>query len=197
MTKQQEAALEAMKEWLSHPQELGKAPAKIEIAGEFDLHDCHYYIIRYKKSLLGRWLVGVCGFEDNQTLEPCGHTFSAMEPYDPASAREKCERMVEAVRQYWMDRAKEEVERQSKARPFAGFVLLSAPEWDVDAFKAQLKADWDIDYPTEDGKQASINGDQTAAVFDVDGMTAAVSLVEAPVPDGEAEYWANSNFMEK
>ena len=28
-------------------------------------------------------------------------------------------------------------------------------------------------------------------------MTVAVSLMEAPVPDGEAEYWANSNFMEK
>ena len=31
----------------------------------------------------------------------------------------------------------------------------------------------------------------------MDSMTVAVSLMEAPVPDGEAEYWANSNFMEK
>ena len=197
MNKQQEAALAAMQEWLAHPQELGKAPAKLEIAGEFDLHDCHYYILKYKKSLLGKWLVGVCGFEDTETLEPCGHTFSQMEPYDPADAQEKCEAMVEMIRQYWMERAKEETERQSSAGPFAGFVLLSTPEWDLEAFKAQLKADWDIDYPPADGEQSGENDDKTVAVFDVDGMTAAASLMEAPVPDGEAEYWANSNFMDR
>ena len=97
MTKQQEAALETMREWLAHPQELGKAPAKIEVAGEFDLHDCHYYILKYKKSPLGKWLVGVCGFEDGETLEPCGHTFSQMEPYDPADALEKCQAMVDCA----------------------------------------------------------------------------------------------------
>ena len=197
MTNQQQAAVSAMTEWLAHPQELGKAPAKIEIAGEFDLHDCHYYILKYKKSLLGKWLVGVCGFEDTETLEPCGHTFSQMEPYDPADAQEKCQAMVEMIRQYWMDRAKEETERQSSAGPFAGFVLLSTPEWDLEAFKQQLKADWDIDYPPTDGEQAGENDDKTIAVFDVDGMTVAASLMEAPVPDGEAEYWANSNFMDK
>ena len=193
MTKQQQAALEAMEEWLSHPQELGKAPAKMEVAGEFDLHGGHYYILKYKKSLMGKWLVGVCGFEDAETLEPCGHTFSEMEPYDPDTAQEKCEAMVEAIRQYWMDRAKEE----ASAGPFAGFVLLSTPEWDLDAFKQQLKADWDIDYPPEDGEEAASNDGGTTAVFDVDGMTAAISLMEAPVPDGEAEYWANSNFMDR
>ncbi len=197
MTNQQQAAVAAMTEWLAHPQELGKAPAKIEIAGEFDLHDCHYYILKYKKSLLGKWLVGVCGFEDTETLETCGHTFSEMEPYDPADAQEKCQTMVEMIRQYWMDRAREETERQSSAGPFAGFVLLSTPEWDLEAFKQQLKADWDIDYPPTDGEQAGENEDKTVAVFDVDGMTAAASLMEAPVPDGEAEYWANSNFMDK
>lgn len=197
MTQQQEAAVAAMKEWLAHPQELGKAPAKLEIAGEFELHDCRYYIIKYKKSLLGKWLVGVCGFEDTEALEPCGHTFSQMEPYDPADAREKCEAMVEAIRRYWMDRAKEEVERQGKAKPFSGFVLLSDPEWDAEGFKAALKADWGIDYPPEDGEQASANDDKTVAVFDADGMTVAVSLMDFPVPDGEAEHWANSNFMER
>ena len=197
MTNQQKAAVSAMTEWLAHPQELGKAPAKIEIAGEFDLHGCRYYILKYKKSLLGKWLVGVCGFEDAETLEACGHTFSQMEPYDPADAQEKCKAMVEMIRQYWMDRAKEESECQSSAGPFAGFVLLSTPEWDLDAFKAQLKADWDIDYPPTDGEQVEENDDKTTAVFDVDSMTVAVSLMEAPVPDGEAEYWANSNFMDR
>lgn len=197
MSKQQQAAVQAMTEWLAHPQELGKAPAKVEIAGEFDLHDCHYYILKYKKSLLGKWLVGVCGFEDAESLEPCGHTFSEMEPYDSATAQAKCEAMVEMLRQYWQERAQEEIERQSSAGPFAGFVLLSAPEWDVDAFKTALKADWDIGYPPEDGEQASANDNHSTLVFDVEGMTVAASLMDFPVPDGEAEYWANSNFMER
>lgn len=197
MTKQREVALAAMGEWLAHPQELGKPPAKLEIAGEFDFHDGHYYILKYKKTLLGKWLVGVCGFEDGESLEPCGHTFSEMEPYDPDTAREKCEAMVESIRRYWMQRAQEEMERRSKAGPFAGFVLLSTPEWDLEVFKRRLKENWGIEYPPENGEEAASNDEGTAAVFDIDGMTVAASLMEAPVPEGEAEYWANSNFMER
>ena len=33
---QMNAAMKSLTEWLSHPAELGKAPAKIECAGEFD-----------------------------------------------------------------------------------------------------------------------------------------------------------------
>ena len=61
MNEQQKAATEVMEEWLSHPDELGKKPAKLEIAGEFDLHDLHYYIFKFKKSLWGSWKVAVCG----------------------------------------------------------------------------------------------------------------------------------------
>lgn len=60
------AAQTAMIEWLSDPHELGKKPFKIECAGEFDFNEMHYYIFKFKASLLGKWLVGVCGgFEDD------------------------------------------------------------------------------------------------------------------------------------
>ena len=36
---QKENALQCMIEWLSHENELGKAPSQIQIAGEFDLHN--------------------------------------------------------------------------------------------------------------------------------------------------------------
>ena len=83
MNQQQNAAMEAMAEWLSHPEELGKAPARIEPAGEFDLHDMHYYMFKYKKGLLGKWLLGVCGGYEPEEKEHCGHVYSEMEPYDP------------------------------------------------------------------------------------------------------------------
>lgn len=69
---QQQAAMQSMKEWLSHPGELGKEPAKIEPAGEFDLHDLHYYIFRYKKGMFGKWLLGVCGGYGPEDTEHCG-----------------------------------------------------------------------------------------------------------------------------
>ena len=69
--QQQTCALQSMTEWLAHPQELGKKPSSIELAGEFDLYDLHYYIFRYKKSILGKWLLGVCGGYEKDELEHC------------------------------------------------------------------------------------------------------------------------------
>ena len=48
------AAQTAMIEWLSDSHELGKKPFKIECAGEFDFNEMHYYIFRFKASLLGK-----------------------------------------------------------------------------------------------------------------------------------------------
>ena len=45
---QRENAMQCMIEWLSHENELGKKPYQIQIAGEFDLHDLHYYIFKFK-----------------------------------------------------------------------------------------------------------------------------------------------------
>ena len=42
-TEQMESVRRALVEWLSHPQALGKEPAKIEYAGTIELHEMHYY----------------------------------------------------------------------------------------------------------------------------------------------------------
>ena len=103
--EQMNAAMESLTEWLAHPAELGKAPAKIECAGEFDLHDLHYYIFKYKKSLMGKWLLSVCGGYEGEELEHCGHVFSKMEKYNPATGQEKAIALVEVMRSYWIDQA--------------------------------------------------------------------------------------------
>lgn len=194
MNEQQKAATEVMEEWLSHPDELGKKPAKLEIAGEFDLHDLHYYIFKFKKSKMGSWKVAVCGGYDGEGLGHCGHIYSEMENYDPATAEEKCVAMVEAIRLYWMERAKEEENQGTEhmSGSFVGFVLLSAPEFDVENFRAVLKEDWEIECPKEPEHPEN---KQDAIAFEVNNMTVTVGLMDMPVPDGEAEYWANSNFM--
>lgn len=194
MNAQQEAALRAMKEWLADEHELGRAPGKIEIAGEFDLHDLHYYIIKYKKTVLSRqWLLGVCGGYEAGGTEHCGHIFSEMQPYDPATAQGEAMAMVEMIRQYWMERAQAETAGQEAVEqeegPMAAFVLLAAAAWDPARLKADLLAQWQLTCDAE------LSNDDTSLIFDVDGAMAVVSLMPAPVPDGEAEYCAASNYL--
>lgn len=186
MTKQAKCAAAAMEEWFSHPQELGKKPKKLEIAGEFDLHDLHYYIFKFKKSVLDSWKVAVCGGYEGESLEHCGHIYSEMEAYDPSTAQEKCVQMVELIRKYWMKRAKEHEDGN-----FLGFVLLSAPEFDEKAFRAVLKEDWDIEYPEEPDDEEQ----EGTVVFHVNEMMVTIGLIETKVPNGEAEYWADNNFI--
>lgn len=108
--KQKNAAKQAMAEWLSHPQELGKAPVKIECAGEITLHNLTYYLFKYKKSMFGKWLLGVCGGYEGDELEHCGHVFSEMEEYCEATAAEQTAKMVEMLRSYWMEQAQKAAE---------------------------------------------------------------------------------------
>lgn len=102
---QMEAAKKAMTEWLADPHELGKSPIKIECAQEFDLHGLHYYIFRFKKSLLGEWLLGVCGGYEENELDHCGHIFSEMKKYDARTAVDDAAEIVEKIRSYWMQQA--------------------------------------------------------------------------------------------
>ena len=118
MENQMQSALRAMSAWLADEYELGGPPAKIECAGEFDLHGYHYYIFKYKKNLLGKWLLGVCGGYEPGETEHCGHVFSEMEPYDAKTALEKSIRMVEMIRAYWMQRAQEEQQKQQTSPPY-------------------------------------------------------------------------------
>ena len=74
---------------------------------------------------------------------------------------------------------------------FTGFVLLSEGEWDKRQFIRDMKEKWDIAV-VEDANQR-----YDAAVFEVDDMIAAVSLIPAPIPNGEAEANAENNYLWK
>lgn len=105
MSLQKKAAEAAMIKWLANPAELGKAPKKIECMGEFVLHGMIYYIFRYKKTALGKWLLGVSGGYEVGEMEHCGHVFSEMQPYDEQTAQEHAIAMVEMIRSFWMEQA--------------------------------------------------------------------------------------------
>lgn len=201
--EQMEAAKAAMAEWLSHPQELGRIPAKIECVGSFELHEMQYYIFKYRKRLIGQWLLGVCGGYEGDELEHCGHVFSEMKEYSEADAVEKAKAMVETVRSFMMEQAKQAGERGENGGSFVAFALLSDIGWDKEQFVRDLKAEWNLDAAVEedgkDGNEENEAGneedDGDILVFPVDNMTAAVSLMPAPVPNREAEINAENNYM--
>lgn len=76
---------------------------------------------------------------------------------------------------------------------FAGFVLLSEPEWDREQFIRDFKEDWGIEITEE----TPDNDDGKLVYADVDGMRVVVGFIETSVPNGEAEYWAQGNYMWK
>lgn len=122
MNKQQlKAAEKAMSDWLSHPGELGKAPLKIECIKEFDLHDLHYYIFRFKEKPMGDWMLGVCGGYEADSLEHCGHVFSDLKKYNDKTAVDDAIEIVERICAYWMERGCKQEELQEKLKENADF----------------------------------------------------------------------------
>ena len=192
--KQSQAAQQAMSEWLSHPDELGEAPSKIELVGEFDLHGLHYYIFKYKKSRLESWLLGVCGGYEDDSLEHCGHVFSEMENYNEATAKEDAVQMVEMIREYWINEAAKHEENKNENESGGSFVAtipLYEISWDKKQFIEDLQKEWQL------ADQSSDRGSDNDEIYiaEFDGMFATVSLMPAPIPDGEAEYFAASNYL--
>ncbi|HZG17038.1 MAG TPA: DUF4261 domain-containing protein [Candidatus Bathyarchaeia archaeon] len=207
MTPQQQAAIQSMINWLEDGHELGRKPSKIEIAGEFDLHGMYYYIIKYKKTILGKWLLGVCGgYEQPSDTEHCGHVFSEMTPYNPITAEQDATAMVEMIRQYWMREAAAQEAAQSQDNHhepqnessgiFHGFVLLNTTECDLEQVKANLLQDWNIPCSPETEEERDPEEEKEGVlVCNVDNFTLALTFVDAPVPNGEAEYYAQGNYL--
>ena len=173
-----------------------KKPEAMECAGEFDLHGLHYYMFRFKRSLLEDWLLGVCGGYEKNSLEHCGHVFSRMERYDVFTAKQQAIEMVEMIREYWMQKAKEAEENgdiSSKGSvPFAGFILLDSYSWNPRRMATELQNDWGVRLKNEEaGKKSGAE----SLTWEVDDMLVAASLMPAPVPNNEALEAAANNYL--
>lgn len=90
----------------------------------------------------------------------------------------------------------EDKDNGGKPGDFVGFVLLSEPDWNKEQFIRGFKEDWGIEIAEDDHIEDS-DDDGKLVYADVEGMRAIVGLIEAPVPNGEAEYWAQGNYMWK
>lgn len=111
-TEQENAAIQSLSDWLKHPNELGKKPSQIELVDDFELEGLKYYIIKYKKNMLGKWLVGVAGGYEKNSLRAEGHTFSEFHEYKEETAKDECLQMVNMIKEYWKARAAEYYKKQ-------------------------------------------------------------------------------------
>ncbi len=204
---QQQAALQAMTEWLRHPQELGRPPAQIECAGEFDRYGLHYYIFKYKRTILdSQWLLGVCGGYEPGSTDHCGHVFSEMEPYTEASAQEDAIALVEQVCAYWQEEAEAAEEEKENAGTMLAFVLLEEASFDREAFLQELRDTWQVededdeededeDEEDEEDSPGPEDEDLETVLLTCQGTTLAVSLIPGPIPEEEIVYHAQRNYM--
>ena len=92
-----EAMLE-LEKWLLDPHELGHRPSKIEYTNSFEDEDgIKCMIFKYKKSILGKWLLGI--------VSESG-TFSEMQEYNKYTEIEDAKKILEMLKNYWKERAK-------------------------------------------------------------------------------------------
>ena len=208
-------AEEVLSAWLSHENELGKVPKAIEVAEDFDHESGHAFVIKYKENLFSKWLLGVCVLDEYG--EDCGLNFSEFEPYNPKTAKEKSLQLISYLQEYWKGRflaeldkygvteeeyrnmtpeeweqKKKEVDNKQRAAS-QGFVLLNTHTFDLEKLMADLKKDWGLEPEEFELSQDA----QQNLVFNWDHNLMAVSLMDMPIPEGEAEHFAAGNYMWK
>ncbi len=202
-------AVEIMTGWLGHKNELGKKPAKIKAAGSFSYEGNTYVILKFKPDLFGKWEVGVVGFDEEGN--ECGHTFSEFEEYDETTAKDRCIAMIEYLKEYWRGRFLSELERRDMTEEEynslseeerkkkwdeadeqnavrVGSVLLKDAEIDFDALSDALIQAFDV-------TDENCTRDAQTLVFSLESNMISVALMDTPVPDGEAEFYAEGNFL--
>lgn len=217
-------AVEIMTGWLAHKNELGKEPAQIQAAGRFSYEENEYVIVKFKPEMTAEWQVGVVGFDeegnecghtfseyeeyDNATAKDrCIAMIEYLKDYWRSRAR--AELLSRGVTEEEVDGMTDE-ERMEKWKAYMnmtdeerkrlgvsagkldalriGFVLLEDADIDFDAVVDRLEQAFGIE------DEHSAQGDH-ALVFEKDGNMITVSMIETPVPNKEAEYYAEANFL--
>lgn len=76
---------------------------------------------------------------------------------------------------------------------FVGFVLLSEPMWDREHLVKDFKEEWGADI--SDNEEDDDEQYKDILLSEQGDMRLAVSFMPMPVPNGEAEYYAEANYL--
>lgn len=98
-------AKEKLSEWLSDFRELGQKPAKIEYTNAFEEEGINCFIFKYKKTILGKWMLGI--------VSDSG-TFSEMKEYHKETEIEDAKEIIKLLKEFWQRQAKDLEKKQKK-----------------------------------------------------------------------------------
>lgn len=104
--KQIDIAKEALCKWLSDQEQMsGHPPKKIEYAfalKDDDHGDRIFYVFKFKKLAIGKWLIGIAGGFENEESTDCGAIFSGFDgfPDDRDEAVELAFKMIDFIYVY-------------------------------------------------------------------------------------------------
>ena len=84
--------------------------------------------------------------------------------------------------------------KEEKVHVLPSFILLDEAELDIDLFVKNFYEDWGVQIPPDDDDSEKEDDDLPMIVATIDNMMVAVSLIPAPVPNGEAVENAKTNF---
>lgn len=176
-------------DWLKHPNELGKAPSKIEFVKEFtDPEGVNCKIFKYKTGMFSPWLLAI---------HSDSGIFSEQEKYDEATAVEKSQAMIDYLKQYWKSIALNEEEKKSRdknAKPFMGFVLKAESKFEPGVFVDKFQKDWNEKLSATESEGEPKEGSD-ARIYSLDnGLSVVLGYMDMKIPNEEAEYHAKYNF---
>lgn len=198
--EQKKAAYDEMTNWLKCELKFDKDPSKIVLASEFELHNLHYYVFKYKKNAFSKWMLGVCGGYEQDELTNCGHVYAGSKEYKEKTATSDAIELVEGIRQFYVDSAKrdcsdivemQEIESDKENKSiFVGFVLLDEYGFDTDRFKNLFEKEWEYEFCDFKVTEDTIS-------FTCDKCMVVASMVSVPVPNDEATKDAQTSFIWK
>lgn len=189
---QYEKEMSEVVEWLKHPNELGKAPAKIEFVKEFtDPDDIHCCIFKFKKGILSPWLLAI---------HSDSGVFSEQEKYDANRDIEQASELLNYLKQYWKNVALNEEERSAraaKAEKFHAFILKAEPKFEPNSFLELYEQEWGEKLSSTEEHDEKKEGVDARIFSNSNGLNLVLGYMDFRVPEGEAEENAKYNYMWK
>ena len=81
--------------------------------------------------------------------------------------------------------------QEEKNGGFVGFVLLEQANWNPEAIRKELEEKWNLTITEPEGQEQS----DATLVWGAGESLIALGMIDSPVPGGEAEYNAQSNYL--
>ena len=117
-----------------------------------------------------------------------------MQVYRAATIEQDAIALVDYAYDFAKEQALQAEERKRNPGNLVHDVLLKEAVWDKEALLQQLKEDWGIEDETTEEEQKAPKDLPNAFAIGYKGAVIAVAFIPSPIPNNEAEYYAQVNY---